>query len=60
MNGSTGQAAKTLGISVRKIQYRLKEYAGESPPTGEGHGPHAPEQGHEESRGPGPESDTEA
>ena len=60
VNGSTGQAAKTLGISVRKIQYRLKEYAGESPPTGEGHGPHAHEQGHEESRGPGPESDTEA
>ena len=27
--GSTSRAAEMLGISVRKIQYRLKEYAGE-------------------------------
>ena len=27
VNGSTSRAAKMLGISVRKIQYRLKEYA---------------------------------
>ena len=27
--GSTSRAAELLGISVRKIQYRLKEYAGE-------------------------------
>jgi two-component system NtrC family response regulator/two-component system response regulator HydG len=31
--GSTSRAAEVLGISVRKIQYRLKEYAGE--PVGE-------------------------
>ena len=30
--GSTTRAAEMLGISVRKIQYRLKEYAGETPP----------------------------
>jgi two-component system, NtrC family, response regulator HydG len=29
--GSTSRAAEMLGISVRKIQYRLKEYAGEKP-----------------------------
>jgi len=29
--GSTTRAAEMLGISVRKIQYRLKEYAGEQP-----------------------------
>ena len=29
VGGSTGRAAEVLGISVRKIQYRLKEYAGE-------------------------------
>jgi two-component system NtrC family response regulator/two-component system response regulator HydG len=28
--GSTSRAAEMLGISVRKIQYRLKEYAGET------------------------------
>src|SRR6202171_6300501 len=28
-SGSTSRAAEMLGISVRKIQYRLKEYAGE-------------------------------
>jgi two-component system NtrC family response regulator/two-component system response regulator HydG len=33
--GSTSRAAEMLGISVRKIQYRLKEYAGEDP-GGEG------------------------
>jgi len=27
VGGSTTAAAKTLGISVRKIQYRLQEYA---------------------------------
>ena len=31
VNGSTSRAAEVLGISVRKIQYRLKEYAGEAP-----------------------------
>jgi two-component system NtrC family response regulator/two-component system response regulator HydG len=30
VNGSTSRAARMLGISVRKIQYRLKEYAAES------------------------------
>src|SRR5205085_5567081 len=30
-DGSTTRAAEMLGISVRKIQYRLKEYAGEEP-----------------------------
>ncbi len=33
VGGSTSRAAEILKISVRKIQYRLKEYAGESPPT---------------------------
>lgn len=28
-DGSTSRAAEVLGISVRKIQYRLKEYAQE-------------------------------
>jgi DNA-binding NtrC family response regulator len=27
VDGSTSRAADVLGISVRKIQYRLKEYA---------------------------------
>ena len=27
VGGSTSRAAEILGISVRKIQYRLKEYA---------------------------------
>jgi len=27
VGGSTSRAAEVLGISVRKIQYRLKEYA---------------------------------
>ena len=26
MDGSTARAAELLGVSVRKIQYRLKEY----------------------------------
>ena len=33
MGGSTSRAAEMLGISVRKIQYRLKEYAGGAPAT---------------------------
>ncbi len=32
VGGSTSRAAEVLGISVRKIQYRLKEYAGEQHP----------------------------
>ncbi|MFL5437609.1 MAG: sigma-54-dependent transcriptional regulator [Myxococcales bacterium] len=31
VDGSTSRAAEVLGISVRKIQYRLKEYAGGEP-----------------------------
>jgi two-component system NtrC family response regulator/two-component system response regulator HydG len=31
VDGSTTRAAEVLGISVRKIQYRLKEYAGGAP-----------------------------
>jgi two-component system NtrC family response regulator/two-component system response regulator HydG len=31
VDGSTSRAAEVLGISVRKIQYRLKEYAGGKP-----------------------------
>jgi two-component system NtrC family response regulator len=32
VNGSTAKAAEVLGVSVRKIQYRLKEYrSGQSP-----------------------------
>jgi two-component system, NtrC family, response regulator len=31
LGGSTSRAAEMLGISVRKIQYRLKEFAGEKP-----------------------------
>jgi two-component system NtrC family response regulator/two-component system response regulator HydG len=31
VDGSTSRAAELLGISVRKIQYRLKEYAGGEP-----------------------------
>ena len=30
VDGSTTRAAEVLGISVRKIQYRLKEFAGQS------------------------------
>ena len=36
VGGSTSRAAEILGISVRKIQYRLKEYAN----GGAGHGAH--------------------
>jgi two-component system NtrC family response regulator/two-component system response regulator HydG len=34
VDGSTARAAEVLGISARKIQYRLKEY-GENKPSGE-------------------------
>ncbi|MBI3184034.1 MAG: sigma-54-dependent Fis family transcriptional regulator [Myxococcales bacterium] len=34
VNGSTTRAAEILGISVRKIQYRLKEYGGQAPREG--------------------------
>jgi DNA-binding NtrC family response regulator len=33
VQGSTGRAAEILGISVRKIQYRLKEYSSGTLPT---------------------------
>ncbi len=36
VRGSTSKAAEILGISPRKIQYRLAEYRGESPPSPEG------------------------
>jgi two-component system NtrC family response regulator/two-component system response regulator HydG len=36
VGGSTSRAAEVLGISVRKIQYRLKEYAGDKAAIGEG------------------------
>ena len=39
VGGSTSRAAEILGISVRKIQYRLKEYAAggrDASQTGEG------------------------
>ncbi len=32
VGGSTAKASEMLGISIRKIQYRLKEYSGEIPP----------------------------
>jgi len=36
VGGSTSRAAEILGISVRKIQYRLKEYAaGTTEPGGD-------------------------
>ncbi|MBK6921544.1 MAG: sigma-54-dependent Fis family transcriptional regulator [Deltaproteobacteria bacterium] len=37
VRGSTSKAAEILGISPRKIQYRLAEYRGESPPAGSEH-----------------------
>jgi two-component system NtrC family response regulator/two-component system response regulator HydG len=40
VGGSTSRAAEILGISVRKIQYRLKEYAGGGR---EGRGPDEPD-----------------
>ena len=36
VGGSTSRAAEMLGISVRKIQYRLKEYAGGGPGADDG------------------------
>ena len=33
VQGSTSRAAEILGISVRKIQYRLKEYSNGTLPT---------------------------
>jgi two-component system NtrC family response regulator/two-component system response regulator HydG len=36
VGGSTSRAAEILGISVRKIQYRLKEYNSGAPGAGEG------------------------
>jgi two-component system NtrC family response regulator/two-component system response regulator HydG len=38
VGGSTSRAAEILGISVRKIQYRLKEYAAGTPEPGSDHG----------------------
>jgi len=35
VRGSTARAAELLGISVRKIQYRLKEYADGAPAVSE-------------------------
>ena len=35
VGGSTSRAAEILGISVRKIQYRLKEYAAGNGPSAE-------------------------
>jgi DNA-binding NtrC family response regulator len=32
-HGSTSRAAAILGISPRKVQYKLREYSGESPPA---------------------------
>jgi two-component system NtrC family response regulator len=37
-DGSTAQAAEILGISVRKIQYRLKEYRAGQPARRQGAG----------------------
>jgi two-component system NtrC family response regulator/two-component system response regulator HydG len=37
VGGSTAKAADMLGISIRKIQYRLKEYSGELPPGSADH-----------------------
>ena len=41
VSGSTARAAEVLGISVRKIQYRLKDYGAE------GKGPRADHEGME-------------
>jgi two-component system NtrC family response regulator/two-component system response regulator HydG len=38
VGGSTSRAAEILGISVRKIQYRLKEYSAGGRDPGEGGG----------------------
>jgi DNA-binding NtrC family response regulator len=32
-SGSTSRAAEILGISIRKVQYKLQEYQGSSPRT---------------------------
>jgi DNA-binding NtrC family response regulator len=32
--GSTSRAAAVLGVSPRKVQYKLREYGGEAPPGG--------------------------
>jgi len=37
VGGSTSRAAEILGISVRKIQYRLKEYASGGRDARQGH-----------------------
>jgi two-component system NtrC family response regulator/two-component system response regulator HydG len=39
VEGSTSRAAAMLGISARKIQYRLKEYSGEDKPSAAKEGP---------------------
>ncbi|HEY6910362.1 MAG TPA: helix-turn-helix domain-containing protein, partial [Myxococcales bacterium] len=44
VDGSTAKAADMLGISIRKIQYRLKEYSGEIPA---GSGDHEHDHEHE-------------
>jgi two-component system NtrC family response regulator/two-component system response regulator HydG len=47
VGGSTSRAAEILGISVRKIQYRLKEYSagvrGEEPGPGDDPDPEDPQ-----------------
>ncbi len=35
VNGSTARTAEVLGISIRKVQYRLKEYGAGTPPKPE-------------------------
>jgi DNA-binding NtrC family response regulator len=35
VQGSTAKTAEVLGISIRKIQYRLKEYGAGTPPKPE-------------------------
>jgi hypothetical protein len=37
VGGSTTRAAKVLGISTRKIQYRLKDWRASKPPTDPNH-----------------------
>src|SRR3954463_5898564 len=41
VGGSRAKAAEMLGISIRKIQYRLKEYSGEVPAGAGNHEPDA-------------------
>jgi two-component system NtrC family response regulator/two-component system response regulator HydG len=52
VGGSTSRAAEILGISVRKIQYRLKEYASGNAPRRE-----EPAEGGENSEAPGRTAD---